>query len=142
MAAPRRLDRRSPGAPRQHLILGRLNWGGLLAGVVAGLGAAAAISVVLFAFGVRVGESAGGDAFFAAIQLAALVAAGYVGGRFSPGTASMQASHGALAGLLLFAVSAAIALAAGSDLSLLAALGGGTVALVLGSVGGTLSARR
>ena len=122
--------------------MGRLNWGGLAIGAIAGLGLAAALSIVLFAFGVRFGDSGGADATFALVQFFGLIAAGYVGGRFSPGTAPVQTSHGALSALVLFAISAFIGLAAGSDIAVLAIVGGGIVALVMGSVGGALSARR
>jgi hypothetical protein len=120
----------------------RLNWGGLIIGAIAGLGLAAALSVIPFALGWRLGTSPGGDAVFAMVQFCGLVAAGYVGGRFSPGTASSQVTHGAVAALVLFGLAAAIAMAAGSDVAFLAVAGGGIVALVLGSAGGVLSARR
>jgi hypothetical protein len=122
--------------------VGRLNWGGLAIGTITGLGTAAALSVVLFASGLRLGESVAGDILFAFVQFTGLVVAGYIGGRFSPGSASSQTSHGAIAALLLFAVSTAIALAAGSDAATVTIVGGGIVALVLGSAGGALSARR
>jgi len=109
---------------------------------MAGLGIAAALSVVLFAIGLRFGESPGGDVLFAMVQFLGFVAAGLVGGRFAPGTAAHQVTHGALAAILLFAVSAGIALAAGRDIAFAAVVGGGVVALVMGSVGGVLSVRR
>lgn len=136
------MDRLHPGTPRQHLILGRLNWGGIAFGAMAGLGAAAALSVVLFALGLRLGESPGADTAFAIVQFFGLMAAGYVSGRFAVGGGQWQSLHGALAALVLFAVSAAIGLAAGSDIGIAAVLGGGIVALVLGSAGGALSIRR
>jgi hypothetical protein len=122
--------------------LSRLNWGGLLIGATAGLGSAAALSVILFAVGLRFGESAGGDVVFALVQFVGLLVAGFVGGRFSPGDAPAQTTHGAISALLLFGLTAAIAMAAGSDVATLAILGGGVVALVLGSAGGALSVRR
>lgn len=136
------MDRLHSGTPRQHLILGRLNWGGIAFGAMAGLGAAAALSVVLFALGLRLGESPGADTAFAMVQFLGLMAAGYVSGRFAPGTPAHQVAHGALAGLVLFAASAAIALATGRDIGFAAVVGGGVVALVLGSVGAVVAVRR
>ena len=121
--------------------MGRLNWGGLLIGAIAGLGLAAAASIVLFALGLRFGESAGGDTVFALVQFGGLLVSGFVGARFSPGTPSSQTRHGSLAALLLFAVSTAIALGAGSDISVFALVAGGVVALILGSAGGALAVR-
>ncbi len=136
------MDRLHSGTPRQHLILDRLNWGGIAFGAMAGLGAAAAASVALFAVGLRFGESPGSDAAFAIVQFLGLVAAGFVGGRFAPGTPAHQVTHGAVAGIVLFAVSAGIALATGRDIGVAAVVSGGVVALVLGSVGAVLSVRR
>ncbi len=136
------MDRLYSGTPRQDLTLGRLNWGGIAFGAMAGLGAAAAVSVALVAVGLRFGESPSNDAAFASVQFLGLVAAGFVGGRFAPGTPSYQVTHGALAGIALFAVSAGIALATGRDIGFAAVVGGGAVALVLGSVGAVLSVRR
>ena len=121
--------------------MGRLNWGGLVIGAIAGLGVAAAVSVVLFIFGLRLGESTGGDILFALVQFGGLLAAGFVGARFSPGAPSLQTTHGALAALLFFAVSAAIALGSGSNISVFALVAGGVVALILGSAGGALAVR-
>lgn len=117
----------------------KVNWGGVLVGAAAGLGIAAAIAIALFTLGIRPGDSTAEDAVFILVQFFGQLAAGFVGGRFG-GTA--EAYHGALAALAMFGVIALISSAGGSSLGPVLLLTSGVVALVLGSAGGVLGARR
>lgn len=119
--------------------MSRVAWGGVLIGALAGLGITAALGIAAFAAGLRVGEGTVVDAAFILIQLFGQFAAGVFGGRFG---GSPEAWHGALAALLLYSVTAVISLAGGAEAGPFVLGASGLVALVIGSAGGVLGARR
>ena len=116
-----------------------INWGGVVIGAVAGLGITAALAIVLFAAGVRPGDSTAAQMGFIIVLFAGETIAGFVGGRFGRPT---EAFHGSLSALALFAVFAATSLAAGGEVSPGVVLMSGLVAMVLGTAGGALAMRR
>jgi len=116
----------------------RIRWGAIALGAFAGLGLTAIIAVILFAFGVRPSGDAGGAAFVF-VQFTGQVAAGWVAGRFATPT---EAFHGSMAGLTLYAVTAALTLAAGGTPGIGALAFSAVVAAVLGAAGGVLAGER
>ena len=117
----------------------KVNWGGVIIGAVVGLGLTAALAILLFAAGIRPGDSTGAQMVFILILFVGEFAAGFFGGRFGRPT---EAFHGSLAALTLFAASAVTSLAAGSEVQPAVILVSGLVAMVLGTSGGTLAMRR
>lgn len=117
----------------------KVNWGGVLIGAAAGLGIVAALAIVLFTLGIRPGDSNAEDAAFILVQFFGQLSAGFVGGRFG---GAAEAYHGSLAALAMFGATALISSAGGSSPGPVLLLTSGVVALVLGSAGGVLGARR
>jgi len=97
---------------------------------MAGLG----IGLALFLLLAIVGLAAAVVLIF--LQFATLVFAGYVAGRFSPGTAAL---NGGLAALTAFLVVGALAVASAASPSPLELVIFGLIAAVLGSAGGVLA---
>lgn len=112
-----------------------IRWGAVVVGAMAGLGITFAVALALFVAGTRPSATAGGVLFIFGSFLGQVVA-GYVAGRFS---APNEAFHGSQAGLALYAVTAALTLAAGGELGFAVVLFGAIVAMILGSAGGVMA---
>jgi hypothetical protein len=113
----------------------RPNWGAVVVGAVAGLGAGLVLAVPLLAMGVADTETAVGQIVLILIVFAGQVAAGYIAARFA---GRGHPLNGSLAALALFAVTASISIASGADPGAAALVINGIVAIVLGTAGGVL----
>lgn len=113
-------------------MLRALNWSGILFGVGAGFIVGSLLTLLTFATG-------GGTFGLVVAQLLSFAVAGYVAGRFS---LVGELLAGGFAGLLLYFVPAAIAVAAGSDVEPVAILLFGIAALVIGTLGAVFALSR
>ncbi len=116
-----------------------MNWGAVVVGGMSGLGAGVVLALPLFAVGIADPDTFGGQAALILVGFIAQLGAGYVAGRFAGRTTGL---HGGLAGLSLFLVVAALAIASGADPAVATLAVGGAVALLLGSTGGVLAEAR
>ena len=116
----------------------RANWGAISVGALAGLATAMLAFLVLGIIGVV--ESPADLVPLLFLQFLGLVVAGYIAGRLA---GRDRVRHGGYAGLALFAVSSALALATdpGSGNVFVIAFTG-VLAVVLGSAGGALARAR
>ena len=109
-------------------------WSAVVIGTAVGLGVTAVVAFVLFIAGLRPSANAEGAAFIFTQFMGQLVA-GAVAGRLAP---PHELHHGSQAGLMLFAVTTALTLAAGGSPSVATIFFSALVALVIGAAGGVL----
>jgi hypothetical protein len=115
-----------------------INLGAVAIGVIAGLGIGAIGAIPILALGFDL-EAAGTQSVLILLGLVGQFVAGYVAARVSVLEPEL---HGGLAGLGLFALIAAIALATSEQPSVITLIVGGVTALVLATLGGLLAHSR
>lgn len=115
--------------------MNRVKPGAVALGALSGLAGAMLLFLILGITGAVTSPSDTVPLFF--LQFLGLVGSGYVAGRLG---GRDQVLHGGYAGLVLFAIASAFALAGAPDsANLLVIVFTGTLAIVLGSAGGALS---
>ena len=134
MEPPRRLDRRARRAHPQRPLSVTIRWVAVLFGAATGLGASLVAFVILGIVG-AIDASSDSIPLLLVIYSAQLLS-GYIAGRYA---GENRGLHGGLAALALFAISAALAVAAGTEPSVLTIVFSLTVAAIIGTAGGALA---